>query len=521
VTSRDTLTGLIASDAAQPVPLDLLTDDEARQLLASRLGHHRVAAEPAAVDTIITRCARLPLALAITAARAATRPSFPLAAFAAELSDQLDSLHGDDPATDIRAGFACSYRSLTTDAATLFRLVSLHPGPDLSVNAAASLGGHPAGRTRALLAELARAHLVTEPVPGRYALHDLLRTYAIELAGTTDSPDTGRAAVHRLLDHYLSTTHRAAELYSPERDYGPPPATVDGVVIDVPRHQDGALAWFAAEHRSLLAAVGLASTRQFDTHAVRLAAGLSQYLVRHGLWHDQIANQRIALDAARRLDDRPAQALSLRALAATELRLGQVEQAEARYHEILALHEHLDDPIGHGHAYLGLYSLAEAREDFTAAMEYARQAHLRYGAAGYRQGQANSLNAVGWMYAHLGQYQRAIDVCQEALAELQDVGFRSAEADTWDSLGYAYRRLGDLPEATRCYEESLRIYRELGARYDEGIILDHLGDIHHQTGDDSLAIQNWREGLAILDELDNPEAEPIRAKLHEHSGPQA
>ena len=72
VTSRNQLTGLIAGAGAVPLPLDLLNPDEARDLLARRVGVDRIAAEPAAVDEIIERCARLPLALAIVAARAAT-----------------------------------------------------------------------------------------------------------------------------------------------------------------------------------------------------------------------------------------------------------------------------------------------------------------------------------------------------------------------------------------------------------------------------------------------------------------
>src|SRR5262249_58646808 len=68
VTSRNQLTSLIAADGAHPISLDLLTDDEARQLLAQRMGADRVAAEPEAGWELITRCARLPLAVALVAA---------------------------------------------------------------------------------------------------------------------------------------------------------------------------------------------------------------------------------------------------------------------------------------------------------------------------------------------------------------------------------------------------------------------------------------------------------------------
>src|SRR5262249_62211571 len=53
VTSRNQLTSLIANDGAHPVTLDLLTDDEAHQLLVRRLGADRVAAEPAVVGESI------------------------------------------------------------------------------------------------------------------------------------------------------------------------------------------------------------------------------------------------------------------------------------------------------------------------------------------------------------------------------------------------------------------------------------------------------------------------------------
>src|SRR5206468_3770889 len=140
--------------------------------------------DPRVVDGIVTRCARLPLALAIVAARAATHPAFPLATLASALLDArggLDALSGDDPATDMRAVLSWSYRALGPAAARLFRLLGLHPGPDISAPAAASLVGVPVSRARPVLAELTTVHMLTEHSPGRYALHDVLQAYAAEL----------------------------------------------------------------------------------------------------------------------------------------------------------------------------------------------------------------------------------------------------------------------------------------------------------------------------------------------------
>ena len=160
VTSRNRLAGLVATHGARPLSLDLLTAGEARDLLAGRLGADRTAAEPDAVAEIIARCARLPLALAIAAARGAIHPEFPLSALADELRDAaggLDAFAAGDAATDVHSVFSWSYRALSSDAARLFRLFGLHCGPDITLPAAASLAGQPQRHVRELLAELTRA----------------------------------------------------------------------------------------------------------------------------------------------------------------------------------------------------------------------------------------------------------------------------------------------------------------------------------------------------------------------------
>src|SRR5581483_9695788 len=171
VTSRSQLTGLAAAGGAHLLSLDVLTPAEAVQLLAARLGAARAAAEPGAVDRIAGLCARLPLALAVAAARAAGRPAFPLAALAGELADsagRLDALDAGDPGSSVRAVFSWSTRQLSPEAGRMFRLLGIHPGPDICVPAAASLAGIAEADASRQLAALARAHLTAEHVPGRY-----------------------------------------------------------------------------------------------------------------------------------------------------------------------------------------------------------------------------------------------------------------------------------------------------------------------------------------------------------------
>ena len=276
VTSRNQLAGLIAADGAQAIVLDVLTSGEAHHVLARRLGPDRVAAEPAAAGELARLCARLPLALAVTGARAAARPDFTLTTLAAELRDtrgRLDALTtGEEDATDVRAVFSWSYHQLSTPAARMFQLLGLHPGPDTTAAAAASLAGLDPGHARRLLRELTHAHLLTEHSPGRYTSHDLLRAYAAEQADANHDQHARNAAIGRVLDHYLHTAHTAALLLNPSREpicLGPAP---DGVTPEQLTSHQQALAWFEAEHH--VAGRGAGPGRQVRVRRLRLAAPL-------------------------------------------------------------------------------------------------------------------------------------------------------------------------------------------------------------------------------------------------------
>ncbi|MFF7261773.1 BTAD domain-containing putative transcriptional regulator [Streptomyces sp. NPDC008159] len=210
VTSRLALSGLTAS-GAHPLHLDLPSAADAGVVLARRVGQDRTAAEPGAAAEIVARCGRLPLALAVVAARAADRPDFPLAAIAAELrhpGDGLDAFADTGGVPGLRTAFDPSYRGLSPEHARLFRLLSLRPGPDLTPGTAAALAGLPPRRTRLLLDELADAHLVTEHAPGRYVQHALLRLFAAELTARYDSPTERRAALHRLRTYEATVPDR-------------------------------------------------------------------------------------------------------------------------------------------------------------------------------------------------------------------------------------------------------------------------------------------------------------------------
>ncbi|MFC4039888.1 ATP-binding protein [Dactylosporangium siamense] len=213
VTSRDTLPGLVAVDGAHRVEVDLLPPGDAGALLRRLIGA-RGRAEPGAVTTLAEQCARLPLALRVAAELVVARSGATLADLVAELDDQRQRLAllaaGDDPRASVSAVLSWSVRHLPPAAARTFGLLGLHPGADFDAHSIASLTGDTPAQARAVLDQLARAHLVHRTAPGRYGMHDLLRAYAAEhTQRPTDAPRS------RLYDYYLTTAAAATDLLFP------------------------------------------------------------------------------------------------------------------------------------------------------------------------------------------------------------------------------------------------------------------------------------------------------------------
>lgn len=517
VTSRNQLTGLAATDDAHLITLDVLTPGEARELLARRLEAGQMA-ESGAVADLVELCARLPLALTIAAARAAARPGFPLSALTAELLDsrgRLDALGTGDVASDVRAVFSWSFRQLSSSAARLFRLLGLHPGPDISRAAAAALAGVPAEVAQEALGELTRAHLLNEHVPGRFACHDLLRAYAAERTRAQDGEVDRRAAVRRVLDHYLSTGHAAARLLNPARR---PIGLATEAAAERLDDYGAAMDWFVAEHDVLLAAAAHAAEAGMDRHAWQIPWTLADFFDRHGHWHDWQVTQLSALAAAIRLGDEAAQSIALRELGRAHIRLRGYGDAETYLWRALDLQRRLADRDGQAATHQAFAWLCEQQGDYHQALPHCHQAFELRRAIGDEAGAACALNNIGWCYTLLGQHRRARAYCEEALELHRAADNRHGEADTWDSIGHIHRHLGDHDQAITAYTNALDLYRPLGDRYNQADTFDHLGRTHHAAGQLVAAHRAWRQALAILDDLQHPDAAQVRARLTDGPG---
>jgi transcriptional regulator with XRE-family HTH domain/tetratricopeptide (TPR) repeat protein len=420
ITSRRRLAAL--EDAAQ-ISLDTLSPGEAATLLVRLAARPGMRAGDPAVGQITRLCGYLPLAIGMLASQFRNHPVRTSTGLAAELAaarDRLALMHAEN--LSVGAAFGLSYTDLTPGPQRLFRRLGLVPGPSIDAYAAAALDGTSLATARHQLDELYDQHLLAEPAPGRYQLHDLLREHARALSATDDPAESDEAA-RRLLDYYLHTALAAGRHFTPWASAyrRPPPGRPPAHAPDVSAVGQAA-AWLEAERANLHTAADYAASRAYFPHAFAIPAAMSGFLGAGGHWEQSAALHRTAVAAARRAGDRLGEADTLAELGIVQRETGDYPAATASLARALAL----------------------------------------YGDAGDLTGQAYALNQLGFLHVLTGDYPAAAAGHQQALALARRASDRLTEGAALSHLGLLQQLIGDYPAATTSMQQALALFRDLG-----------------------------------------------------------
>lgn len=480
VTSRSRLPGLVARDGAYRTTVDVLLENEAVELLRSVTAEFRTNDSVEDLAELTGLCARLPLALRIAAERAAERPRMPLAELIQDLRDESAlwdalSTEGDD-SDGVRTVFAWSYRALPPDAARLFRLLGLHPGPEFSVDAAGATAHTVTTKVRQPLDSLVGVHMLEQIAPDRYRFHDLLHAYAIDQAHRGETLYDQHVTTQRVLAWYLHTANAAAHAFA----YNPQPVQLDPHDEDIQPltfdSHNAALRWCDTEQSNIVEAARIAARARLDGVAWRLHAVLREYYAYRCLYSNWFTTGRIALDAVRRQSDRNGEAIIL-------------------------------ESLGKAHRQTG--RLAEAEEHHQGALRIRRD-------LGERSGEARSLNALGLISRERGALELARDWFEQATALAEEI-----DHDHWSlvaraNLGETLVQRGDLARATEILHRALDDARRQNNTYFEYECLQSLSRAQRESEPD-LAIESIEQAIAICRTLDSTSLEGLALTEQGHA----
>lgn len=510
VTSRDDLTGLVTHSDALRIRVPTFAADDAVTLLRAATADERTGDPGADLAELAGMCGGLPLALRITAERAAGRPAISLRELIDELRDEssrwtvltADPEEGNEEGTDaMRSVFEWSYRALSPSAARSFRLLGLHPGNEFGLPAAAALAGLEPARIQPLVETLTRAHLLQRRPGGRYEFHDLVRAYAAELVRREESESDRAAVVARCLAWYLHAADAAQRAISPYDswlldDHVPAPAAVP--VFD---DYESAFRWYRTESGNLVAATRAAADAGCFGIAWRLAVVLRAIYMHQNAFYEWGATARIAVDAARASGEAAGEAEALENLGKAEFQRLRLVEAEECHRGALAIRRRLGDI--HGMAIstnaLGLLGLRRRRLDeaelrFTEAAEMFRSLGERRWTALMRTNLAETL-------CDAGRAGEAVGIVEQVLADFRDLDDHFGVGNALWLLSRARRESGDPEAAGTAIAEALSLAAQEDNQLWQGHWLAESARVELARGRAEDALRLARESAAVQQRL--------------------
>jgi DNA-binding SARP family transcriptional activator/tetratricopeptide (TPR) repeat protein len=497
VTSRDGLAGLVATDGALRVDLDVLPHADALALLRSLIGD-RVDEDPASASELAELCARLPLALRIAAELATARRNTSLRELAAELAAaRLDCLDAGDDRADIRAVFSWSLRQLPEDVASAFALIGLHPGADLDTYGAAALTATTPGKAQEVLERLDRASLLQHDGAGRYGTHDLLRAYGHEQAAVRYGEGSCRQKLTRLFDYYAAATAAAIEVMFPaESPRQPGNRSTSSRLPPMPGAED-ARGWLDRERANLVATVVHCASNGWPRHATDLAARLFPYLIAGSHLPEAQTIYAHALEAARDSGDPAAEAEALNGLGGIVLRKGHFRDAVGHYQNALKRYRQCGDRVGEGRVLYNLGLIERQLNEHQTSADHFRQSVAAFEEAGNSLGAARALADLAAAETELHSYDQAAEHLQLALPVLRSANDHLYEAGALERIGELNLHRAQLTQAAEHFEQALTIFRRMDHQAGVAAVLLDLGGVSLREGDCQQGITRLEQALTL------------------------
>lgn len=508
VTSRALLVDL---DPAHCVSLGTMPPQDSTALLVGVLGGRRVEAEPAAVAELAELCGHLPLALRVAAARLRKRPRWTVQYLVDRLRDdthRLAELSAGERSVEVT--LRLSYDGLGAGHRKAFRLLSQHPGGDLDVYTAAALLGTRTRDAEDTLEYLLDVHLIQQHETGRYAFHDLVRSFAqgLSVAATDHKSDReggriaeadgdGEAAqaVRRLLDFCQAATDTACDLLFPGRVATRQPEQKFSAELPPLDTVERARGWLEREQDALLATVNLAYRSGLDRQVARLAANIVFQLDLRGRFEEFRMLGRTAVAAARRLDDPVLLRLSLSNLAVADWKLGRFEEGIEAAEEAHELAVRLGDRRGKAKdtGLLGLLHASLGRLD--EALPRLEQSIALKRELGAVRAEAESLTNLSGLYAEWGRYKEAAQAAGRAVELDRRIGADDKEVEALSDLALAQLGLGEIAAAAEALARARKLAAGVASPGDMAQVLALSAEVSDRLGEAAPAVERAEEAL--------------------------
>lgn len=250
---------------------------------------------------------------------------------------------------------------------------------------------------------------------------------------------------------------------------------------------------------------------------------------------------RVALDVARKIEDKTGTASSLYGMGQIHSMLDDVELAATEFNESLALRRELGDSGGMGAALNQLGVLQSKQGNHERALEFYQESQSLLEKSGNKLELSNLMNNIGNAYrgqgiherafefynqamkladeagsqarvaialgnvaqihTMMGNYALALEAHQKSLKIKEAQGNKPGIANSHSNIGEIYRLQGNYEVAQEFFEKALKEFQEVGGKQGSAHALNNIGLVHQAQGNIPLAVEFYQKALKDFEEM--------------------
>lgn len=148
-----------------------------------------------------------------------------------------------------------------------------------------------------------------------------------------------------------------------------------------------------------------------------------------------------------------------------------------------------------------------SKENYDESLKYFTQAVQINNEIGSRQGEANQLLNLGATCRLKGDLEKALNFSNKALDIHIQISYRQGEANALGMIGNIYCDMKNFSEALNYYSDALKIYKETDYKRGEAAQLNNIGSLFRKQNDITKALEYYNEALVICRESEYKQGE--------------
>jgi len=191
----------------------------------------------------------------------------------------------------------------------------------------------------------------------------------------------------------------------------------------------------------------------------------------------------------------------IESLGSIALARSEYDEAQARYEQVVLLHQQAGSIVGEANCNRGLGDIALRRIDYAEAAARYEEALKLYQKIGAVRGEANCIHSLGNIALARSDKREARARYEQALPLYKNVGDLLGEANCVRSLGDVALWQSDYDGARARYDQAAPLYQKIGTLLGEANCLQRLGDIARLLRRKQEAKDLYRKSLTLYERI--------------------